>query len=232
MIVFVAAESREFSGFLRHLRNRRRLQWPVQYAISAELNGRKVVLIADGPGPDLAGHAAEVAGKQALVEAFVSTGFCGALRPGLEQGTIVIASAIVDEGGKVIGQTSVPVARLSAVKEKLLSLNRVLVTPLEKRDAAAIGAGAVEMEAAGVLEYARKGEIPFHGIRVVTDTVNEGFSIDFNRMRDSDGRFSRSRIIKEACRDPFKLFPELLQFDRRCRRAATLLGDFIADCQF
>jgi hypothetical protein len=67
---------------------------------------------------------------------------------------------------------------------------------------------------------------------VVTDTVNEGFSIDFNRMRDSDGRFSRSRIIKEACRNPFKLFPELLQFDRRCRRAATLLGDFIADCQF
>ncbi len=232
MIVFVAAESREFSGFSRHLRSRRRLPWPVQYAMSAELNGRKVVLIADGPGPDLAGHAAEVAGKQAQAEAFVSTGFCGALRPGLEPGTIVIASAILDEAGQVIGQTAAPVARLSAMKDRLLSLDRVLVTPLEKRNAGALGAGAVEMEAAGVLNYARKGEIPFYGIRVVTDTVNEGFSIDFNRMRDSDGRFSRSRIIKEACRNPFKLFPELLLFDRRCRRAATLLGDFIADCQF
>jgi adenosylhomocysteine nucleosidase len=231
VIVFVAAESREFGGFLRHLRNRRRLPWPVQYAISAELNGREVVLIADGPGPDLAGHAAEVVGQQAPVEALVSTGFCGALRPGLEPGTIIVASAIVDEGGKVIGETAVPVVRLRAVKERLLSLNRVLVTALEKRDAGALGA-AVEMEAAGVLEYAHKWEIPFYGIRVVTDTVNEGFSIDFNRMRDSDGRFSRSRIIKEACRNPFKLFPELLQFDRRCRRAATLLGDFIADCQF
>jgi nucleoside phosphorylase len=117
-------------------------------------------------------------------------------------------------------------------RERLLSIDRVAVNAEEKRTLSGCGAGAVEMEAAGVSERARKWRIPFYGIRVITDTASEGFSIDFNRMRDSNGRFSRSRIIKEACRDPFRLFPELMQFDRRCRSAARVLGDFIADCQF
>jgi nucleoside phosphorylase len=120
----------------------------------------------------------------------------------------------------------------NAAVEKVLSVNRVAVTVEEKRMLRTSGAGAIEMEAAGVSNRARKWGAPFYGIRVVTDTATEGFGIDFNRMRDLNGRFRRSMIIKEACHDPFKLFPELMQFERRCRGAATVLGDFIADCQF
>jgi hypothetical protein len=162
------------------------------------------------------------------------------LHPELPWGKIVIATAILDPDGRLVAETKLPVARSghwnlvkgNPAKEKLLSMNRVAVTPQEKRALAATGAGAVEMEAAGVYQKAREWGAPFYGIRVITDTAGDGFGIDFNRMRDSDGRFSRSRIIVGACRHPFKLFPELMQFDRRCRAAATMLGDFIADCQF
>jgi nucleoside phosphorylase len=203
--------------------------------MSGELNGRKVVLVADGPGPRLAGHAADVAGEHVHAESVVTTGFCGGLQPGLGPQTIVVASAILDAAGNVLVETAIPVSRTAGwtpAREKLLSMDRVAISCEEKRTLGKSGAGAVEMEAAAVGSRARQWGAQFYGIRVVTDSVDEQFSIDFNRMRDSDGRFSRSRIIREACHDPFKLFPELMLFDRRCRGAAAVLGDFIADCQF
>jgi adenosylhomocysteine nucleosidase len=236
VILFVASEGREFQGLVRHLRGgRRQTQWPIQFAFSGELNGKQAVLVADGPGPDLAARAAAEAGQHGEVDAVVSIGFCGGLDPRLEKGQIVIATAIVDRSGRVVTATALPSAVSSKgcpVKEKFLSMNRVAVTTAEKRALAATGAGAVEMEAAGLYRQASQWGAPFFAIRVVTDAADDEFSIDFNRMRDAAGRFSRSRIIVEACRHPFKRFPELLQFDRRCRSAALLLGDFIADCQF
>jgi len=88
------------------------------------------------------------------------------------------------------------------------------------------------MEAAAVAERARQWNIPFYCIRVVTDTAWESFPLDFNRMRDASGRFSRSKIIAAACRKPVAVFPELMKLDRRCKDAAEALGDFIAGCRF
>jgi nucleoside phosphorylase len=240
VILFVASESREFRGLVRKLRGRRRLKWAVQFALGGELNGNQAALVADGPGPDLAGRAADVACENVArengqIDYVVSTGFCGGLHPELPRGTIVIATAIVDSSGNMLAETRLPVNRSAhwkPAKEKLMSMNCVAVNPDEKRALAATGAGAVEMEAAGVCRRARAWGVPFYGIRVVTDAASDGFSIDFNRMRDSEGRFSRSRIIVEACRNPYKLFPELLEFNQRCDAAAITLGDFIADCQF
>ncbi len=235
MIVFVAAESREFSGLVRHVGKQNRLKWPVQFALSGELNGREVLLISDGPGPGLAAGALATTARQGPAEAIVSVGFCGSLLPDLQVASIVIATAIVDASGTVKAETALPTWRSGEwkpAKEKLLSINRVAVTAEEKTELAKCGGGVVEMEAAGLCQLAARSGAPLYGIKVVTDKMNEGFSIDFNGVRDSDGRFSRSMIIKEACRNPFKLFPELMQFDRRCTRAAAVLGDFIADCQF
>jgi len=235
VILFVAAEGREFSGLMRHLRHRRRLDWPLQFACIGELNGRTAVMVADGPGPRLAARAVEVAARQGPADSVVSTGFCGGLNLRLKRDMILIATAIVDSYGSVTAETTIPSYRSpqwQPALEKLLSMNRVAVNAEEKRSLAAFGAGAVEMEAAGVFQRSHEWGTPFYAIRVITDTASDEFSIDFNRMRDSEGRFSRSRIIREACSDPFRLFPELMQFDRRCRRAAMLLGDFLADCQF
>ena len=52
------------------------------------------------------------------------------------------------------------------------------------------------------------------------------------QMRDAEGRFSRSRIVRRALRSPFRLVPELLRLNRNSGRAAKALGDFFADCSF
>ena len=52
-----------------------------------------------------------------------------------------------------------------------------------------------------------------------------------NPMRDDKGRFSRRKILAHAFRHP-SLFPKLIDLNRRAKNASTVLGDFVASCQF
>ena len=222
MIAFVAAEAREFAGLETHLRNRRRLSLPIDHAVTGTLKGRPVILAANGPGRNLARTAAREAGMHEG-DTLISVGFCGALSASLAASDIFVATSI--NGMPVPPPSSTPPCARGA----LLSVDRVITTLIEKRQLGESGADAVEMEAAGLQNMAL-GE--FFCVRVVTDTASESFPMDFNAMRDPAGRFSRIKIAAHACRHPFKLVPELIHLDRRCKSAARALGDFIADCQF
>ena len=90
----------------------------------------------------------------------------------------------------------------------------------------------MEMEAAAVGARAKQYNIPFYAVRVVTDACDEDFPLDFNRMRCDDGRFSRTRILAAALRRPRVVFPELMKLNKRTKRAAQALGDFLADARF
>jgi nucleoside phosphorylase len=102
----------------------------------------------------------------------------------------------------------------------------------EKSGLARTGAIAVEMEAEALAERAESWGVPFYCVRIVTDTAAEVLPLDFNALRDADGRFRRSRILLAALRRPGVLVPRLMRLDRRCRDASVVLGDFIADCRF
>lgn len=224
MLAFVAAEARELSGILRHAERVEKLDWPVDFARKVWLNGRVAVLIANGPGPKLAGEAVDTLRGKEEITGLVSTGFCGALNPSLQACDIFVAS-------EVNGIASSLVSR-SAKTGKLLSADRVASTQSEKSDLRNTGADAIEMEAAAVAQRASQWNLPFYCVRVVTDTAAESFPLDFNRMRGADGRFSRARILAAACRRPGVVFPELIKLNSRCNDAAKALGDFLAGCRF
>ncbi len=227
VIAFIAAESREFSGLRRRVEGLRRVRSGIQYSARGELRGHPVILAANGPGARLAGEATDAAttlGED--VQSLVSTGFCGAVRAGLGPNQIFVATS-------VNGQPSGAPRKCGQFAQgPLLSQDRVAISVQEKRELAGRGAAATEMEAAAVLARAQARDIPFFCVRAVTDTAEEGFGIDFNRMRGSSGRFSRVRIVVAALRKPFTLLPELVQLDKRCRGASEALGDFLANCEF
>jgi adenosylhomocysteine nucleosidase len=180
----------------------------------------------------LAGAAADIARRHIRPDVVVSTGFCGALDPKLKLGDVLVASAIIDrENGKKYLPEVLETARAFEQGE-LLSVNRVANTAEEKLRLRATGARAVEMEAAAVAARASIWDLPLYCIRTVSDTADENFGIDFNRMRDGAGRFSRGRIVLAAVARPWFRIPALLRLRRGCRKASLSLGDFLADCRF
>jgi adenosylhomocysteine nucleosidase len=153
------------------------------------------------------------------VDGIVSTGFCGALDPALCVGDIVVSGDGV-------------ASPRAFVRGEILSMDRVAVTAVEKRDLRErTGAVAIEMESAAVAAKAREWGVPFRCIKAVSDTAAEDLPLDFNLYRDPAGRFSRSRIALAAMRSPLTAIPALLRLDRNCRHAADKLGEFFADCQ-
>jgi purine nucleoside phosphorylase len=259
LLAFVAAEVREFDGFLANAERVVKLNWPLSFARIVWLNGRAALLVANGPGPRLAGQALDVVRDKKDLQrlnvnleltGLASTGFCGALDAALQPCDIFVANQLLvatesrgplpngrgsetgDRKGAVV--TSIhecsPITTTAKHKTgRLLSIDRVASTAAEKLELRQTGADAVEMEAAAVAAKAQEWNLPFYAIRVVTDTAIENFPLDFNRMRDSEGRFDRTRIITAAWRRPGVIFPELLKLNKRCKSAAKALGEFIAD---
>ena len=231
MLAFVAAEAREFSGLVRHAERVVRLNWPLDFARRIWLNGHAALLVANGPGPKLAGQAVEIAKGRDRLTGIVSTGFCGALDPALNLSDIFIATELLDSVVDVKVGQALPLAKLYQ-SGPLLSTDHVAVTASEKSELRkSTTARVIEMEAAGVSVKAQQYNLPFYCIRVITDTAGESLPLDFNQMRDDNGRFSRSKIIFAALRRP-TVFPKLLNFNKRCKNAAQALGDFIADTRF
>ncbi len=227
ILAFVAAEAREFDGLIEHTERIAKLDWPLSFARRAWLNGREIVMAANGPGPKLAAQAANVIRQHEELEELVSTGFCGALNPALKACDIFVAT-------EVAHALSVPRSHSCERRYQegiLLSLDRVISTAAEKSHLHQTGADAVEMEAAGVAERAAHWNVPFSVIRVVTDTAHESFPLDFNQLRDREGRFDRVKILGAAFRKP-AAFPALLRLNQRCKAASKALGDYIADTRF
>jgi adenosylhomocysteine nucleosidase len=245
-VLLVAAERREFDGIRKRLGPTvERKDLGLRFACEATREGYRWLMIANGPGRELAGQALsesvmrkvlreQVDGesvhlenghreylRRVNVKAIISTGFCGALDPKLRVGDIVVSE-----------HTELNSSR-TFTRGPVTTCDRVAVTRAEKQALRAkTGAIAVDMEAAAVESRARDLGVPYACIRVVSDTAEEDLPMDFNRYRTADGNFSRTKIAFAAMARPFSVMPALMEFDRRCQRASAALGDFLADCRF
>jgi adenosylhomocysteine nucleosidase len=230
-LLVVAAEPRELRGIVSRCRGVARLSWPVTFARAGELNGNRLLLLANGPGPDLVARAVTVALERSRPDAVISTGYCGALDEGLAAGELFVALKV--EAGSASFAAAIPSAGGRTWHSgTLASLERVVVSLAEKRRLHETGAAAVDMEAGAVALEAQRAGLPFYCIRAVLDRADEEFSLDFNALRSTDGRFSRLRILKAALARPLARLPELLRIERRGRLASRALGDFVAQCVF
>lgn len=229
-VLLVAAERRELRGILWRCGRVGKLSWPVRFARSAELNGQRLLLVAHGPGRKLVSEAIDVVLREEPADAVVSTGFCGALDGSLEVGDVFVATRV--ENGCAAYEAAQPATGQPFRSGTLVSTDHVVCSVAEKERLSAGGAAAVEMEAAAVAGRAGRHGLPFYCVRAVLDRATEGFTLDFNELRRSDGRFSRPRILRAALARPWAAVPQLMRLERRGRLAARALGEFLADCRF
>jgi hypothetical protein len=223
-LLLVAAERRELYGVLKRIGPASRMNWPeVKFAREAVWRGNRWWMIANGPGPANVRRALDPGtwGDIKNVDGIISTGYCGALDPALKVTDIVVS----DSAGF---ETSLPY-----VCGEICSTDRVASTAAEKRLLREqTGALAVEMEAAAVKRAADQWGVPYTCIRVVSDAADQDLPLDFNKFRKTSGDFDLNRIALAAVARPFSVMLPLLEFDRNCRRASEILGDFLADCRF
>ncbi len=238
-ILYVAAEGLELEPFARYLTAARKLKWPLDYAYEGILDGRRILLAANGAGPKLAAHAVEVAIRSlslaelsaSKLEAVVSTGFCGALDPALRVNDMVLASAVLDGStGENVACEMAHAAPEGFVTGVVLSQNRIARSSVEKQELFARQAVAVDMESSGVAARAARAGLPFYCIKVVSDSAAESFELDLNAMRTTEGRIARGKIVLYTLTHP-QFLPGLFRLKRRATDAARHLGEFLVSCR-
>jgi adenosylhomocysteine nucleosidase len=237
-ILYVASLAMELRPFAALLTGVRKLKWPIDYAFEGVLDGRRVMLAANGVGPKLAAQAVEIAIRvvtgaelsSSKLEAVVSTGFCGALDPHLREGQLVVATEVLDLATNGTFECGALDAETPFASGVLVSQDRVANDAAEKQQLRNRGAVAIDMEAGGVAARAKRAGLPFYSIKVVSDRADESFPFDINSMRTPEGRIRRVKIGIHALTHP-KLLIKLLHWKRRSRIAAKALGGFLVSCR-
>jgi adenosylhomocysteine nucleosidase len=238
MLLFVAADPREFSGWVPRWQGVHPVDLPVLWARTGKWKGREVMAIANGAGAERAFAAVLVAPRPTSI---CNVGFCGATDPALKVGDVFTAVEVLDATGRGLRkyETLVPEVGESGIASLArmgcgvaVSIDHVAESAVEKCNLRELGASIVEMEAAGVGRAAEDLGLPFYCIRAVSDLADEDFENDFNAALGPDGRFSALRLVAGALANPGKRFAELIRLQRRTALAAKRLGEFLADCKF
>jgi adenosylhomocysteine nucleosidase len=203
---------------------------PVDWSRTIRLGNHDVLAVANGAGARRAASAVDAACEVFQPDAVVSTGFCGALDPDLLLADVVVATSVAAADGRY---EALPVLSAAAHHSGVVrSIDRVAQTAEEKRRLRAGGAIAVEMEAAGVAARAQARGLPFYCVRAVTDLAGETMANNFNAALRADGHFDTMVILRDTLRRPLARLPELCRLRQRSVRAASVLGDFFANCRF
>lgn len=216
-------------------------------ALAGSRGAASILLAATGVGSQKSGRTAASVIQTWKPDLIVMAGVAGALSAHLSVADVIAAETVI--AGDTAHRPPVkledprPGAKATLRRGVLLSLDRVLITATEKRDAAArvatpdrnrgaaIGDDsrplAVEMETAGVIQAALREQVPWAAIRAVSDTAEESLPLDFNRLRAPDGDLPTSRVAFAAMTHPAAI-PGLIRLGKNTATAAEALAGCLA----
>ena len=167
------------------------------------------------------------------VRRLLVVGVAGGLSPGLEAGTVVAVSRVVDAAGEApapeapVPEAESPDAAVSA-SGTLYSHARIAVSREEKaalwNDLGRPPVAAVDLETATFARVAHEHGVPYTVLRAVSDTAAETLPVDFNRMLDEQGRVRQARVAWWALCHPWAI-PRLVTLGRRVNACAARLAE-------
>ncbi len=190
------------------------------FRFEGTVRGIEVVLLKTGIGP---ANAQEALAALQAPKMIVSTGFAGALQPGMASGDLVLEVQGLDA-------EIPPMAREIALRQKtafhfgrIAHTNRVLSRPEEKVSLGkAERASAVDMESASLRAAAERLGVPFLAARVVLDAVDERLPSDVPAGE------SFGALVSYAFRNASEL-PLMIKTGLRQGRAMSRLASFLEE---
>ena len=192
-------------------------------------DGIRIALVEAGMGFVRARRA-----TQALIDGhspdwILSCGFSGALLPEMKVGSIVMATAILDQHGQrfAIDLSAESNPEQNLFVGSLLTVDAMVKTVEEKRRLARdFGAMAVDMESLAVAQIARENHRKFMAIRVISDDLSADLPPEIMSIVGPTGAVRAGAAIGALINRPGS-FKELWHLRGQASAAATSLATFL-----
>lgn len=192
----------------------------VRFFVAAD----EIVLVESGMGSDNARTTAELLAKSLKPDLIISAGFCGGISPELFVGDVLLAEKLIFVDNGELSDVYVKIPAISdtffaALENRALriftalfasSKGILLKSELAKLLSADNSYQVVEMESAAIATVATKYEIPFIGIRTVSDAFDEELRFSLDEFCDQQMRIRPSKVIMTSLCKP-RIIPQLIR---------------------
>lgn len=210
-------------------------------AFHCRIRQHDLLLVESGMGLKNAASAAEALLGGFRPDLMISAGFCGGIAPELRVGDVAVSAGLCIVSGGVAQHAPVEVAaharnfvaRQSAAGARVFaSLFAATPTIMAKREIAPLlppeaPCPVVEMESAAVAIVAVENNIPFMGIRTVSDPADEELGFSLEEFTDRHLRIRPHKVALTILRKPW-ILPQLVRLARNSRIAADSLSRAVA----
>lgn len=230
----------ELGGILPLCEVEAQLEYRGMKMIEARLGGQEIFIAVTGIGPERAARAARYLIDNYPVTRLLSTGYCGGLQAGIENGAAIVADRVVlAETPEKMLPVDVPLLRRA--EQSLASAGipyhlgtlvtvakPVLKNSEKERLVAQIPAAAVDMESGALLEGLGNSEkkIASVTVRFIVDALGDELS-DTETFLDENAAVKPLSLVREMIRRP-KLMAELPGLGRKAGRARSQLTQFVS----
>lgn len=229
-IAIITAMPEESSAVLKGAKQREQTLLSGRKRYQTQIDGHDIVLVEAGMGMLNAGWAATaLAGEQP--DLMISTGFGGAVLPGLKVGDAVAAEQLLQWGGVEFEEVRVGFYGRNAVADALSLPRGAFITCdiiQDKRSLASLlpqdaANPVVEMESAAIARVAAEYGIPFLGVRTISDPWDEELDFTIDEFCDDSMRIRPSKVLATILRRP-RIIPQLIRLALNSRMAAAGLA--------
>ena len=215
-----------------HIRLGKTSAWPGKWG------KQNIILVRSGVGMQRAKDATLQIIDRFQPRVLISTGYAGAVQPGLNVGDLVIANTIIEE---IKGQKHSPdsdwfdraigVPSPNGVKTiigGLLTVDTVIHTSAIKHELGKkYDVQAVEMETSAIAEVAREKGVPLLSLRVISDRLDQEL-IDSSSFLGSDGEISTLKAGWYVLRHPGSI-RNALSLRNQTQVATKIMTRFLSD---
>ena len=167
----------------------------------------------------------------ASVRGIISFGVAGGLNPSLKSGDIVIATEVVAAGQRWPAVSSLTASLIASTEEQRYSIVPGILAGVEEIVLGQVGkaalrvttgADAVDMESHIAAKYAAENDLPFAGVRVISDPAHRALPELTAKALKPNGNVDIWKIMRGIAKNP-KAIPELISTGRDFSRALRSL---------
>jgi adenosylhomocysteine nucleosidase len=233
-IVILFATPAEAGGLVDRLRDRVTLHCATQVEHSGNLESQRLAIVESGIGQMAAAAAALEAIRLHHPRWLICAGFASALGNDLKRGHVLMPNEVVDGGGNRIpielhldprSLQNNPGLHLG----RLLTVDHLVHNPDERRQLAATHeARACDLESWGAAEACRQANVPFLGVRVMTETVDDQLPEDVDRLIHQKTAAAKLGAAAASVWHRPSVAKDLWRFNEDALKASDRLARFLA----